>query len=686
MVTKLNQATIDVVSKLIGKGNAVILSGPTGCGKSTSLGFLTENETVQRILQVREADGKGSTTKANVIVTNHPDIPEDGVIISAKISKLDMKDVNDDGDLLGELLYVAASDYKKNPQISHFTEKIKKTLNSRLLKPANDSLAYKLKYAEENDLNNLIRYIASVEVNDVIAVYEEMIARTAKKSQSAHREFIEVLKANEELKEYVNGYWEKIIECINNDGQSLVDTLQDNGADVRADEEGNISFDVFFGADDIDSELLSVLLKSEDSSKEYFLSDLSIIFRGSAAFFSGKNAQQLKVAEENGESIYCFHLVDTQGLFHSTGVKPREEFERIVDMLTEFHSNSLVIVINSEVDNTVKDSYEAIRLLLSEVTLNIDIYILYTYWDGYMKRLSQKTIGSTGRFGFENARKQIDWEEIYKKAKDEQVELTESFRQAIATNTSKNKPSIRGTYCAALLTDPSSEMEKLLYSEGVYYPSALKAMIDKILEIEAINGPKYRVVFSNNWCELQINGISQSVRELYRNMVVDCKGLRLFASTVRASVRKWVNSGAEHKSDVAENAYGFRNIRTAFVQNMRNLGDPILRSVDINAKNVIESNSRDQFTEELQRYLKNNLGREIAKAVGDEAYQKGFTGPYGLYQYEYFNNMITYTQNHFFRGEQIVFGDSTKELMDRIEFALSKCVKNFIDQRCIEVY
>jgi len=230
---------------------------------------------------------------------------------------------------------------------------------------------------------------------------------------------------------------------------------------------------------------LTPLLKSEDSSKEYFLSDLSIIFRGSAAFFSGKNAQQLKVAEKNGESIYCFHLVDTQGLFHSTGVKPREEFERIVDMLTEFHCNSLVIVINFEVDNTVKDSYEAIRLLLSEVTLSIDIYILYTYWDGYMKRLSQKTIGNTGRFGFENTRKQIDWEDIYKKAKDEQVELTESFRQAIATNTSKNKPSIRGTYCAALLTDPSSEMEKLLYSEGVYYPIALKAMIDKILKIEA---------------------------------------------------------------------------------------------------------------------------------------------------------------------------------------------------------
>ncbi len=686
-MVKLRPETVEVVNKLEGKGNVVLLTGPTGCGKSTSLGAFTESEAVQAVLQVREADGKGSTAKANIIVTNHPDIPEDGVIIRARKAKLDMKDVNDDGDLIGEFLYVAASNYKKNPQEDQFKEKISKTFCNRLNNAANDSLAYKLKYIDEKDCEKLIQYITTVSVSDVMAVYEEMIARTAKKSQSAQKEFVEVLKIYDDLREYVDGYWERILEYINNDGQKLVQTLKENGAEVREEEDESVLFDVFFGEEDINSEILSVLLRSEDSSKEYFLSDLSIIFRGSDTFFEGKNAQQLKVAEENGESIYCLHLVDTQGLFHSTGVKPREEFERIVDMLTEFHSNSLVIVINSEVDNTVKDSYEAIRLLLSEATRSIDIYLLYTYWDGYMKRLSQKDVPSTGRFGFGGASNQkINWNEIYEKAKAEQDELTKTFKEAIALNSSKNKPNVKGAYCAALLTDSSSEMERLLFNKEVYYPTAMKSLVEKMLETEAINGPKYRVCSADNWCEMNINGSNQSVRELYRNMVVDCKGLRLYASTVRACVNKWVYSGTEHKSDVAENSYGFKNIRTAFVQNMRNLGDPIMRNIEIDSDNVLERERREAFAEELRRYLKNDLGREIAKAVGDEAYNKGFTGAYGLYQYEYFNNMITYTQNHFFRGEQIVFGDSTQELNSRIEAALNKCVRNFIDQRCIEVY
>ena len=474
-MVKMQSETVEAVNKLEGKGNVVLLTGPTGCGKSTSLGSFTESEAVQAVLQVREADGKGSTAKANIIVTNHPDIPAEGVIIRARKAKLDMKDVNDDGDLIGEFLYVAAANYKKNPQENLFKEKIRITFRNRLGNAANDSLAYKLRYIDEQDCEELIQYISTVSISDVMAVYEEMVARTAKKSQAAQKEFVEVLKSYENLKDYVDGYWERILKYINNDGQKLIQTLKENGAEIREEEDESVLFDVFFGAEDIESELLSVLLKSEDSSKEYFLSDLSIIFRGADSFFEGKNAQQLKVAEENGESIYCLHLVDTQGLFHSTGVKPREEFERIVDMLTEFHSNSLVIVINSEVDNTVKDSYEAIRLLLSEATRNIDIYLLYTYWDGYMKRLSQKDVPNASRFGFGSASDQkIDWNKTYEKAQTEQEELTRSFREAIASNSSKNKPNIKGAYCAALLTDPSSEMENLLFSKEVFYPIAMK--------------------------------------------------------------------------------------------------------------------------------------------------------------------------------------------------------------------
>ncbi len=684
MVEVLSNQVLQAISKLIGKGNPAILTGPTGCGKSTSLGSLTEDEVVQKILQIREAEGKGSTAVTNIMVTNHPDIPEEGVIMKAKITAVGMPDVNDDGDLLGELLYTASTDYKKNPSNEIFNSKLEKVFEHCLQNPSNDSLAYKLRYVDRTDCDDLLAYIKTVDISSVMAVYEEMIARTPKKGQG-QKIFIDILRNNSELNGYLEGYWQKVIDCINKDAEKLVETLQDAGAKVITDDEGNCIFDIFFGKDDIGTELLNMLLKSEDKSKEYFMSDIYLIYRGKDNIFSGKNSQYLKVAEENDKSIYCLHLVDTQGLFHSAGVKPREEYERIIDMLASHHSNTLVLVINSNVDNTVKNSYETIRLLLAEATRNIDIFILYTWWDDYMRRSSQNINNSHGRFGFKS-RTVIDWEEVYQKAMLEQEKLTESFRKVIKLNSSKHKPVIRGTFCAAFLTDQSSEMEQKLYEKGVFYPVAMKCLVDSILLQEVANGPKYRVTEADNCCTLDVTGVNQTIKALYRDMVVNCKGLRLYAATVRACVRKWVYVGTEHKSDIAENSYGFRNIRTAFVQDIRNLGAILMNRIVIDSCCVLDNNMKEQFEQAMENYLKENFGREIAMSIGSDSYKKGFTGAYGLYQYEYFSNMIAYTQNHYFRGEQIVFGDKSKELTERINYALAKCVRSFIDSRCIEVY
>lgn len=680
----LSNQALEAVRKLVGKGNSVIMSGPTGCGKSTSLGSLTDDEVTQTILQIREAQGKGSTTVANIMVTNHPEIPKKGVIVEAKIKRIGIPDVNDDGDLLGELLYAASTDYKKNPSDDIFKTKLSKVFENGLLHPANDTLLYKLRCVDKRDRDDLLAYIQSVNVSSVMTVYEEAVARTPKKGQ-AQKELIEIIRKSSELEEYIKGYWEKVIYCINKDAEKLADTLKDAGANVTYDDEGNCTFDIFFGKDDIESELLHLLLKSEDKSKEYIMSDLYLIFRGTENIFSGRFSQYLKVAEENGESIYCLHLVDTQGLFHSTGVKPREEYERIVDLLSAHHSNTLVLVINSNVDNTVKDSYEAIRLLLAEATREIDIYILYTKWDEYMKRLTQNTSNSQGRFGFKSMA-EISWGDVYQKAKQEQEQLTESFREAIELNNSKHKPVIRGTFCAALLTDPSSEMEQKLYNERVLYPIAMESLIDAILFQQAAHGPKYRVTDTDNSCMLDVSGLNLSIKTLYRDMVVNCKGLRLYAATVRACVRKWVKIGTEHKSDIAENSYGFRNIRTAFVQEIRNLGVALLNRITIDSSCVLDNDMRVQFEQAMESYLKENFGREIAMAIGDDSYKNGFQGTYGMYQYEYFTNMITYAQRHYFRGEQISFDNATRELCDRLNYALAKCVRSFVDSRCIEVY
>ena len=682
----LTVETIEAVSKLRGKGSCIIKVGPTGSGKSTLDGSLTDDEVVQELLQTREADGKGSLTSANIMVTNHPDIPRQGIIVDADLKKMGMSDVNDDGELLGEVLYVVAAEYKKNPSENLFCSKVEKVFDNCLLEPANDSLAYKLKHVATEDIVKIKKCIQSVNISSIMAVYEETIARTPKKTQATRKIFVDTMRNNPELSEFIREFWQLIIDAINRDGKKLIELLVDTGAEVTADEDGNNHFSILFGKEDIDTEVLNMLLKSEDQSKEYFITNLYIIFRGYDEIFKNANVDTLKVAELNGKDVYCLHMVDTQGLFHSSGVKPREEYERIVDLLSAYHSNTVILTINSDVDNTVKDSYEAIRLLLAEATRSIDIYILYTYWDVYMKKMSKDANSSRGRFGFKN-RTSIDWNSVYEKAVQKQEELTESFRSAISQNNAKNKPVIRGTFRAALLTDNSSDMEKKLYDEFVFYPFAMSSLIGSILKQEAIAGPKYRVTDAVNICSFDADGMRQSVRALYRGMVVDCKNLRLYASTVRACVRKWTKSGSEHKSDIAENAYGFRNIRTAFVQEIRNLGMPMLSKIVIDTSCVLESDKSEAFKKALETYFKDNLGREIAMEIGEASYKGGFqSGELGLYQYEYFNNMINYTQNHFFRGEQLVFGSDTKELSDTIRGAIDKCLKHFIDSRCIEVY
>lgn len=678
--------TLDAVSKLRGKGSCIIKVGPTGSGKSTLDGSLTDDEDVQEILQIREADGKGSLITANIMVTNHPDIPVGGIIVDADIKKIGMDDVNDEGDLLGEVLYVAAAEYKKNPSKNVFNSKVEKVFDNCLIEPANNSLAYKLKDVVAEDIIEIKKYIQSVNIKSIMAVYEETVTHAPKKTQATRIIFLNIIKNSLELREFWTGFWQLIIDVINRDEERLIKLLADAGADVVTDEDENSHFLIQFDKEDIDTDVLNILLKSEDKSKEYFISNLSIIYRGCNEIFNNANVDTLKVAELNGEEIYCLHLVDTQGLFHSSGVKPREEYERIVNLLSTYHSNTVILTINSDVDNTVKDSYEAIRMLLAETTRSIDIYILYTYWDGYMKKISKDVGSRRGRFSFDN-RTAIDWNSVYEKATQKQEELTETFRNAICQNNAKNKPIIRGTFKAALLTDNSSEMEQKLYDEAVCYPLAMSNLITCILKQEAMIGPKYRVTDVENIYTFNPNGMSQSIRALYRGMVVDCKNLRLYASTVRACVHKWKNCGTEHKSDIAENAYGFRNIRTAFVQEIRNLGVPMLGKIVIDTSCVLDSDKSEAFKIALETYFKENLGREIAKAIGEESYKGGFnSGELGLYQYEYFNNMITYTQNHFFRGEQLVFGEDTEELSNTIKSAIDKCLKYFIDSRCIEVY
>jgi hypothetical protein len=179
----------------------------------------------------------------------------------------------------------------------------------------------------------------------------------------------------------------------------------------------------------------------------------------------------------------------------------------------------------------------------------------------------------------------------------------------------------------------------------------------------------------------------QNISALYSNLVDECKNIKLYASTVHACNRKWMDAGNIHESDVAVNDYGFQNIKTKFVQEIRNYAKTYVEKLDIDAKAYLPAQpDEEMFVTDLKAFLlaQQNVGREVAKMIGKEAYAKGFVRAEGFkYQYERFTDMLQYVQDNYFIADTINF---TQKFEDCLIEATKKCICDFVDSKCIVVY
>lgn len=685
MVT-VNNETKNAITMVEGKGDPIVITGPTEGGKSTANSSQAKSKVTQELLATREASGKGSTSEVSIIATDYSKIPEDNLIVMAKLCPKSIADCSDDNEMLGSIIYSAAKDYDKNPDMSIYQTKLSKALQYTLEQPANESLAYKLKGMTVDDNNTLMEILLKFQIDDVMIVYNEMRAKNLKKGQKGVRIFTELLSERESFSDAIQTFWDYAVEVINREVSNLKQQLEESGADIEELPDGTTKFIAILGIEDINSDIANTLLKSEDCSKEYLLADISLIFRGADYLFDVRNADHLVVSEYEGEKIHCVRFIDTQGLFHATGVKPKDESERIIDMLSEYHSNKLVLVVNSFVTDTVKNSYEAIRMMLQEANRDIEIYIIYTHWDEYLKDYSQQR---SDKSRFTRGKTNVDWHQKFEEASQDQDNLTQMFKDSLLSNSSKRKPVIVGTYRAAILSDPESKMEDVLEENHIVYPSALHNLMEDMLKEESQRGHKHRLKEGINDCfsiDTSACG-NQNIAALYDNMVGECKNLKLYASTVRACIRKWLGSGTFHKSQVSANAYGYMDIETRFVQEIRNYAMTFSNKLIFDVTPYITDKSEaDKFTEDLRAYLayNQNVGREVAKLIGDEAYKNGFVKEIGFrYQYERFTDMIQYTQDNYFMAKNIPF---TNVFEKCLHTAIKKVINNFVDSRCIVVY
>ena len=682
---EISNEVMEAISRVEGKGDPIIAAGTTGSGKSAVEEAAASHPVAQALLGIREASGKGSITKTSTIATDYEMIPEDKLIISAELHRKTIAECGDDNELLGNVLYSGAKDYSKNPDESLYKTKLTKALRNLLEHPANDSLGYKLKDIDEVKYNALMEVILKFDLSQVMIIYNEMRAKTSKKGQKGIRIFIELLSSRESFQGVVAEFWNLAIDFINQEVEELRDRLEHNGAIVMEKPEGGYKFTALLGEEDLDSEMAEILLKSEEGSKEYLLSNVSLIYRGADYIFDVGNKEALTVAEIGDTKIHCIRIIDTQGLFHSTGVKAKDESERIIDLLSEFHSTKLLLVVNSFITDTVKNGYDAISMMLEEANRDIEVYLLFTHWDEYLKSFANQS-GTVSRF---SRRSSIDWSEKYKKALSEQQEVVDRFCTAVDDNTSKKKPKMIGVYRAAILSEDGNKMEDILDGEGIQYPNALNLLFTDMVKQETVNGDRYRVMEGIDE-SVSIDSSKfgkQNISALYVNLVNECKNLKLYASTVRACNRKWLNAGDVHESNVAANDYGFQNISTKFVQEIRNYAMNYAKKLNVDVKAYLPGEQNEEkFLTDLMAYLtaQQNLGREVAKRIGNESYSKGFVRARKFkYQYQRFTDMIQYVQDTYFIADTIYFTEKMKECL--IESA-KKCIRDFVDSKCIVVY
>lgn len=687
---EVSNEVMEAVGRIEGKGDPIVAAGTTGSGKSAVEEASASHPVVQALLRIREASGKGSVTKASAIATDYEMIPKDKLIMLAELYPKTIAECSDDNELLGNVLYSGAKDYFNNQDENLYKKKLDKALTNLLKHPANDSLGYKLKDIVADKYNELMKVILKFDISQVMIIYNEMLAKTSKKGQKGSRVFIELLSSREAFREIIAEFWKLVIDFINQEVQELRDKLESNGAVVKVNPEGGYKFTAILGEEDINSEIAKILLKSEEGSKEYLLSNVSLIYRGADYIFDVENKEALTVAEIGDRKIHCIRIIDTQGLFHSTGVKAKDESERIIDLLSEFHSTKLLLVVNSFVTDTVKDGYDAISMMLQEVNRDIEVYILFTHWDEYLKSFANQSgtvqSGTVSRF---SRRSSIDWSEKYEGALDEQQKVVARFKAAVDDNTSKKKPKIIKDYRAAILSEDGSKMEDVLECKGIQYPDALKLLFTDMIEQAKENRNKYRV-FEGLEESVSIDSSKfgkQNISSLYSNLVNECKNLKLYASTVRACNRKWINAGNVHEAHVVANDYGFQTITTRFVQEIRNYAMNFVKKLDVDVKIYLQNqDNEEQFVTDLMAYLatQQNAGREVAKMIGSESYSEGFVRAKEFkYQYERFTDMIQYAQDNYFIADTIYF---TEKFEKCLIAAAKKCIRDFVDSKCIVVY
>ncbi|MFT4145242.1 MAG: hypothetical protein QM644_12370 [Mobilitalea sp.] len=673
-----------IMRRNVGKGEPIGKIGATGSGKTTLDEVLALSTQTQELLQIREAEGKGSLITTEVIATDDKAVPEDGLITYGEMKRKVGADVTDDNDLFGSIMYSAAKELD-GPE-EKYVSKISETLDYYLNHPANDSLAYQIKGMSEDIKKQLKDLLCSFDKPVIEKIYNEMIAKNPKKGQKGKQIFIDLMSAEVRNQAVIAKLWDLVVDIVNSDVEGFKNDLLEKGEGAYINDDGqNIKFMVYITTSEYDEKFRNFILKSEYGSKEYLFENLTLVFRGREDLFENEFKDLTAVGEIDGEAIHVIRLIDTQGILHPLGATVDSEVDRLIDILSVYHCNHVILVSNSYINNTQKDSNSVIEKLLQNCKTELNIHVLYTHFD---QRLSMANIHSASTSKFARRNSSVDWLSIYEKTVKEQDEQIELFKEYLKLNDGRKKPVFKSVNRAGLYSD-IEKLDDLLEQSGVTYDCATDNILMYIFSELRLDGEKIKVSYRDDayFEDLFSSNAIINVDALFTNLVA-CKGKKLYASTVRACNNHWINYGDLHRSVVNEdNSYGYLNIKTEFVREIRNIPRNVIQNVNISSLQgiVLDANDVGKFLDLINGAFKDSLGRYLARVIGQDSYVQGFCFNNKIYktQYDRFAQMLNYVQTYYFTASRVKVSNNLADAMNQ---AVAKCILEVISTKCVVVY
>lgn len=666
------------INLLEGKGRPIVLAGASGSGKSTMLVGLTASAIVSGILAKREAFGKGSLVDTEIVVTDYA-LDPNTLYVSGVIDKIEPATLSDDNEFISKLLFSAAKESRLG---GAYSKKLEKAYQAELFNASNDSLAHKIKGMAKKKQQSLLEILKEFPEDIIIRLYDMAKAKekaNKKKGQFARNQFLESLLRETSLNDYISNFYGEAAEYLNLDAKEFINKIKS-----FADIEHNSSGCLFYMGlkEDTDPSIISYLLNSESSAREFLFSKLSLIYRGADWLFKHDSISALGVGELDGKTIHALRFVDTKGLFHNNGVRVEDECERLTDILARNHTDLLLFIYGLDINVTVKNSFDALSEFFMNAKHEISVITVATKLDLF---LSDNAKIGANRFSVEclnSIEKQKKVTQAFEKAKRINEDFEEKMTKNLDYNESKRKPKYVKHFTYGLACD-NVEANGLMQDENCIYNDTMASLVREICS-HLGSDSKIRIKNPEKLIhESPIAKKPRNVDSIYSGLV-NCMYLKLYASTVRAAKSRWP-LGQKHVSQVKSNCWGYVNITTDFVPFIANYGRDLLEDDFALNPDCFFRDDIDAFKSVISAEKKARLGKYFIEEMFADIKLRGFDDDPATFvrQYERFGDMINLAISDYFPESTLSPTEKTEECMRQ---AVKRLVRDIVDEQCIVVY